>query len=203
VESPYEPEARYGSKRDHHWTGYKVHLTEACDEDRPRLLTHVETTIAPATDVEQLAAIHQGLARAELLPAQHLVDAGYVRAPNLVSSRAGHQIDLVGPIYEDHQWQAKAKQGFDGAQFRVDRDAAVVTCPQGRTSVRWTPMQPRRGRAMVHVDFSPADCTPCPTRALCTRARAGARSLTLQSRAEHEAIQAARQRQETAEFAAQ
>jgi transposase len=203
LESPYEPEARYGTKRDHHWTGYKVHLTEACDDDRPRLLTHVETTIAPATDVEQLAAIHQGLARAELLPAQHLVDAGYVRAPNLVSARADHQVELVGPIYEDHQWQAKAKQGFDIAHFRVDWDAEVVTCPQGRTSLRWTPMQAGRGRAMVHVDFSPADCTPCPTRALCTRARVGARSLTLQSRAEHEAIQAARQRQETAEFAAE
>ena len=43
----------------------------------------------------------------------------------------------------------------------------------------------------------------CPTRALCTRAKAGARNITLQSRPEHEAIQAARQRQQTAEFAAQ
>ena len=203
VESPYESEARYGTKRDQHWTGYNVHLTETCDDDRPRLLTHVETTIAPATDVEQLAAIHRGLARDDLLAAQHVVDAGYVRAPNLVSSRADHQVELIGPIYEDHQWQAKAGQGFDVAHFRIDWGASVVTYPQGHTSRRWVPMQTGRGRAMVHVDFAPADCTPCPTRALCTRARVGARSLTLQSRAEHEAIQAARQRQETAEFAAQ
>jgi transposase len=202
IESPYEPEARYGSKRDRHWTGYKVHLTETCDTERPRLLTEVETTIAPATDVEQLAAIHHGLARSDLLPAEHLVDAGYVRAANLVASRADHRVDLVGPMYEDHQWQAKAKQGFDVAHFRVDWDAEVVTCPRGHTSVRWRPMQTARDRPMIHVDFSPVDCTPCPTRALCTRARVGARGLTLQPRAEHEAIQAARQRQETAEFAA-
>ena len=56
---------------------------------------------------------------------------------------------------------------------------------------------------MVHVAFASADCTPCPTRALCTRARIGARSLTLQPRAEHEAIQAAQQRQETAELTAE
>jgi transposase len=203
VESPYEPEARYGSKRDRSWIGYKLHLTEACDDDRPHLLTQVETTSAPATDVEQLAAIQRGLARAELLPAQHLVDAGYVRAPNLVSSREDHQIDLVGPIYEDHQWQAKAKQGYDVAHFRVDWDARVVTCPRGNTRVRWCEMETARGRTMVHVDFAAADCTPCPARAHCTRAKVRARSLTLQARAEHEAIQTARQRQETAEFAAQ
>src|SRR3712207_7923985 len=64
-------------------------------------------------------------------------------------------------------------------------------------------METARSRSMVHVAFAPADCAPCPTRALCTRARTGARSLTLQPRAEHEAIQAARQRQATTEFAAE
>lgn len=203
LESPYEPEARYGTKRDRHWIGYKVHVSESCDDDRPHLLTHVETTAAPATDVEQLTAVHQGLAERDLRPREHLVDAGYVRGPNLVASRHDHQIDLLGPIYEDHQWQAKAKNGFDVAHFQVDWDAARVTCPRGKASVRWCEMETARGRAMVHIAFSPADCTPCPARALCTRAKTGARSLTLQPRAEHEAIQAARQRQQTAEFAAQ
>jgi transposase len=203
LESPYETEARYSTKRDQHWTGYKVHLSESCDDDRPHLLTHVDTTAAPATDVEQLAVVHQGLAERDLLPGQHLVDAGYVRGPNLVASHNEHQIDLIGPIYEDHQWQAKANNGFDVAHFQVDWDAEHVTCPQGKTSLRWCEMETARGRAMVHIDFAPADCTPCPVRALCTRAKTGARSLTLQPRAEHEAIQVARQRQQTTEFAAQ
>src|SRR4051812_41829875 len=64
-------------------------------------------------------------------------------------------------------------------------------------------METARGRAMVHIDFAPADCTPCRVRALCTRAKTGARSLTRQPQAEHEAIQVARQRQQTTEFAAQ
>lgn len=203
LESPYETEARYGTKRDQSWTGYKVHVSESCDDDGPHLLTHVETTAAPATDVEQLAAIHQGLAESDLLPTEHLVDAGYVRAPNLVDSQLDHQIELIGPIYEDHQWQAKAKQGFDVAHFQVDWDAEVVTCPQGNMSVRWCELETARGRSMLHIAFSPADCTPCPARTLCTRAKTGARSLTLQPRAEHEAIQTARQRQQTTEFAAQ
>ena len=33
IESPYDPEARYRTKRGHAWTGYMVHLTETCDDD--------------------------------------------------------------------------------------------------------------------------------------------------------------------------
>jgi transposase len=202
IESPYEPDARYGAKRERTWVGYKVHLTETCDDDTPHLLTHVETTAAPATDVQQLAAIHRGLAQGGYVPAQHLVDGGYVRARNLVASRDEYQIDLVGPIYADRQWQAKAETSFDVAHFAVDWERQTVTCPQGRMSVRWYETQTARG-PMVHVDFAPVDCTPCPARPQCTRAATQPRSLTLQPRAEHEAIQVARQRQQTPEFAVQ
>jgi len=30
-----------------HWIGYKVHFSETCDEELPRLITQVTTTIAP------------------------------------------------------------------------------------------------------------------------------------------------------------
>lgn len=200
IESPYEREARFASKGDHSWVGYKVHLTETCDEEFPFLLTQVETTRAPAPDVEQLSAIQADLANKDLLPRQHLVDSGYVRARNLVASRTVHQIDLMGPTYANRQWQAKIPGAFAQAHFRVDWDAHRVTCPQGHASVRWYQTQTARG-SMIHVDFAPRDCTPCPVRARCTRAQSLPRRLTLQPRAEHEAIQAARQRQTTDAFA--
>jgi transposase len=203
LESPYEPEARYGAKRGMSWIGYKVHLTETCDDERPHLLTQVTTTLATDADIEQLAAIQAGLARTGLLPARHLVDAGYIRGRNLVASTEEHHVDLVGPMPEDHQWQAKAKQGFDLAHFRVDWDARAVTCPRERTSVHWCETHTARDRTMIHVAFAPQDCTPCPVRARCTRAKDLPRSLMLQPRAEHEAIQAARQRQRTEAFAAE
>jgi transposase len=31
IESPYEVEARYSTKRSMSWVGYKVHLTESSD----------------------------------------------------------------------------------------------------------------------------------------------------------------------------
>lgn len=198
IESPHEPEARYGAKRAHSWVGYKVHLTETCDEEQPHLITQVTTTLAPEADVEHLTSIQEDLERQALLPSQHLVDGGYVRGAHLVRSRHRHGIDLVGPVAADPQWQAKAGTGFDISQFRIDWEGQRVTCPQGRSSVRW--YETARGR-MIHVVFAAADCTPCPVRARCTRATTQPRSLSVQPRAEHEAIQAARQRQATADFA--
>jgi transposase len=36
--SSYDPDAHLARKHSTHWTGYKVHLTESCEEDQPDLL---------------------------------------------------------------------------------------------------------------------------------------------------------------------
>ena len=48
------------TKRATSWVGYKVHVTETCDDDLPHLITDVGTTIAPASDVDQLVPIQPG-----------------------------------------------------------------------------------------------------------------------------------------------
>jgi transposase len=88
MNSPYDPEARYGKKRETRWTGYKVHMTETCEQDAPHLLTHVGTTTATITDEAMTEIIHADLKRASLTPGQHLLDSGYITAPILVSRRA-------------------------------------------------------------------------------------------------------------------
>jgi transposase len=74
--SPYDPAARYATKRETHWTGDKVHLTETCDEGEPHLITKVETTSATTNDVELTGIIHSHLAAHALLPHEHGVDTG-------------------------------------------------------------------------------------------------------------------------------
>ncbi len=199
IESPYEPEARYATKRGMSWVGYKVHLTESSEKDLPNLITNVRITAATAPDVKQLCTIQEGLARNGLLPAEQLADAAYVCGSNLVSSHA-RQIHLIGPPYQDNTWQAKARAGFDVSNFRVDWEKKVVTCPRERESIRWSETKTARGRSMVHVEFSPSECAACPSRPSCTRAKNLPRSLTLQPKEEHEAIQLARRRQKTEEF---
>jgi hypothetical protein len=80
-------DASAAAKRSTHWIGYKVHCSETCDEDLPRLITQVTTTIAPTPDRQALPEIHASLERRELLPEQHLVDAGYIDAEALVTSQ--------------------------------------------------------------------------------------------------------------------
>jgi transposase len=109
IESPYEVEARYSTKRSMSWVGYKVHLTESCEEGLPHLITDVHTTAATATDVKQLAPIQDRLAASGVLPAEQLADSSYVCGSNLVSSHARHKIDLIGPAFEYNTWQAKAE----------------------------------------------------------------------------------------------
>lgn len=80
ISSPYDPEAHYAKKRTTSWVGYKVHLTESCEEGTPHLITQVETTSAPAADGEVTTRIHEALAQKNLLPSTHLVDTEIGRA---------------------------------------------------------------------------------------------------------------------------
>lgn len=50
LSSPYDGDAHLAKKGPTQWVGYKVHLTETCGEDRPELITNVETTPAPMVD---------------------------------------------------------------------------------------------------------------------------------------------------------
>src|SRR4051812_47558074 len=51
VQSPYDPEAHFSQKRQFGWTGYKVHVTEACDDDAVHLITHVMSRPAMRPDM--------------------------------------------------------------------------------------------------------------------------------------------------------
>jgi hypothetical protein len=85
----------------------------------------------------------------------------------------------------------------------IDWEAKQARCPQGQTSVKWTPGRDVSGDPVVRIRFDTATCRACPARRACTWAKDAPRQLTVRPQAHHEAIQAARQRQETAEFQAQ
>ena len=85
----------------------------------------------------------------------------------------------------------------------LDWEAKQARCPQGQTSVKWTPGRDVSGAPVVRIRFDTATCRACPARQACTWATNAPRQLTVRPQAQHEAIQAARQRQETAEFKAQ
>lgn len=199
--SPYDTEARYGRKRDFDWIGYKAHLTECCDDDLPHLITQVETTPATQQDHHALKAIQAELADKRLTPKQQLVDAGYISAKRILESRDQFAIDLIGPVHVDPSWQARTPDAFDVAQFQVDWERQVVTCPQGEQSMSWHLGKDTKGESVVQVWFAQLTCQACPLRQRCTTAQATGRSMTLRFPPErHAMLQAARARQQTPEF---
>jgi transposase len=145
INPPYDLDARNGKKRTTFWLGYKVHFTQTCDQDAPQLITHVQTTPAPLSDESALCAVHADLAEKDLLPDQHLVDAGYVTIANLVHSQSDYRVDLIGPTLKTHWYQAET--GYDLTHFLIDWETETLICPQGRSSSSWTPVQDAANRS--------------------------------------------------------
>jgi transposase len=200
ISSPYDVDAHYACKGSTTWVGYKVHLSEACDEELPRIITEVQTTSGPLADGDVTAPIHTALQNKSLLPAQHIVDTGYLSARLLVQSQRDFGIDLVGPARADYRWQSQAGKGFAMDAFTIDWDAQRVTCPVGVHSSGWSPANDNRGTPVIKVKFSAKDCQACIHRSDCAGPTAKRRVMTFRTRDEYIALQAARRRQKTPEF---
>jgi transposase len=193
IESPYDPEARYRSKRGTSWTGYAAHLTETCDDDSPNLITQVTTTTASVHEANCTAAIQQALVDQGLAPGEHFLDAGYVHAEVLVSGREGHGIEIIGPPRGDASWQNRTEGAFGVERFAIDWERKEVRCPEGRTSSYWKEHPEANRGPYVSVGFPAADCRACPVRARCTRAVKQGRHLKLPTQSLFEALRSMRE----------
>src|SRR5215203_1744509 len=194
LQSPYDPDMHYSTKRQMEWSGYKVHVTETCDEDAAHLITDVTTCAAMEQDMTSTAGIHERLAAKGLLPSEHFVDSAYVDAALLVGSRRDHGVSLEGPVRGVANRHTGAAQGFAQRDFTIDRERERVTCPQGKTSVTWRTGLDEVGAPRVQAVFGRTDCGACAARHLCTPAKAARRSVYFHPRAEYEALNAARAR---------
>jgi transposase len=200
ITSPYDVDARYASKRDIAWVGYKVHVSETCDADHPSILTDVTTTPSTTLDHSVTQALETTLVEQGVPPAIHLLDTGYVDIENVVVSQEAHGIAICGPLPPDTSWQARAEDGYDSSQFRVDWAAEQATCPKGQVSSGWREGKDRHGQRVVRISFPVGVCLQCPVRGQCTQATSTGRKLTVRLQAEQEALWRARREQQTAAF---
>jgi transposase len=200
LHSPYDADVRYSAKGERGWVGYKIQLSETSGKDEVHLITQVTTTLATESDMAALENVHRSLQQKDLLPAEHLVDAGYVDAESLVSSQRDFGVTLCSPVREKVSWQAKAGQGFDLASFQIAWDQHVVTCPNGQTSAQWRQRQQGHRKPVIQVRFSPAVCGACAVRRQCTKATTAGRAIAFLPRQQHEALQQVRQQQNAQPF---
>jgi Transposase DDE domain len=103
------------------------------------------------------------------------------------------------PARSNYKWQARAAEGFDASNFQIDWENKCAICPAGCSSLSWTPAVDNRRNEVVKIKFSMRDCQPCASRMQCTRAKR--RTITVRQQDQYLALQAARERETTAEYA--
>ncbi len=192
LSSPYDLDARWAAKGDDlYWNGYKVHLTETCDDpapadnataddpdgerdgkrpagERPNIIVGVAITDATVPDAAMTEPIHAALAGRGMLPAEHYLDSGYPSAALVIDSAHRWGVTLVTPLLADTSRQARAGAGFDRAGFSIDFDTQQATCPQGQASTWWNRVT-QRGTDAIVIKFAARTCRDCPVREQCTR----------------------------------
>lgn len=196
VLSPYDPDARSSRKRDTIWSGYKVHLTETCDQDPgcPHLVVGVETTPATTQDSEMLAIISEHLRERDRAPAQQYVDQGYTSGPQLVEQASKGTV-IMGPVPAEGGWQASKQQGYAAHDFELDWDRRIATCPQGQQTRNWSQRTDARQQRIELIRFPRRVCESCPVREHCTQGSKQGRTLNLNGQEAHQALVQRRQEQ--------
>jgi transposase len=168
IQSPHDPDARFSKKRSTKWVGYKAQITETAYSGEDNFLTDIETVDANDDDSEAVDGIHARLEQRKLKPEQHYVDQGYISGANIAhSSKRG--VELVGPIAAD---TSRKPKGFKQADFALDFESQVATCPNGQTSVSWLGRPQKDGHVGAHVLFR-HKCATCPDRADCAPGKSG------------------------------
>jgi transposase len=132
ISCPYDHDAHLGKKGSTCWVGYKVALTETCEDDTPNLITHVETVAAPTSDGEMTPRVHADLQAKDLLTTVHLVDTGFLDAELIATSRLNYGVDLLGPTRPDLKWQAKERTGFEAQRFAIEWERERAPARRGR-----------------------------------------------------------------------
>lgn len=205
--SPYDTDARWAAKgTDLFWLGYKLHLTETCDDpagdtdpaerQAPNLITNVHTTDATVPDNAATIPIHQDLADRDLAPARHYLDSGYPSVPNVLAARREHGITMITPLLGDSSRQTKTGNGYSRDKFTIDYDTRTATCPQGQTSATWN-HGVYDGIEKIYITFPQRACWTCDAQPECTTSKARQRGLTIYPRELHEIQQAQRTAQGT------
>ena len=197
IESPYDTDARFRTKRETNWTGYVVHLTETCDEDAQiNVITHVMTTPADVHDINATPIIQKELHAANLTPKNHIVDTAYINLELLVESKQKYNIDLIGQPKEGPTWRSKIEGGYTLDKFKLDWDNEQTICPEGKVSTCWSTT--KRNDDYITAVFSSKDCSSCPTKHLCIKGESVTRrTVNFPSKEKYEAKQALLSRLET------
>ena len=199
---PHDADAHLAAKGTVAWVGYKVALTETCEDDAPNLITHVETVPGPIADGTLTPRVHRALQQQGRLRGSTWWTAGS-STPSCWWPAGGTSGSTCSGRRARTSAGRPAPRKASGEHFVVDWAQRRVTCPAGHTSIQWTPRLDSRGNDSIYVRFSPSDSGPCPSLRRCTQTadKHPRRSLALRPQAHYEALRQRRDQEGSATFA--
>jgi transposase len=190
-----DPQMRHGRKsKSQRFNGFKA-LT-VTDESSELILDIADIPASGSEGAELLPAVERVEANAQVTVERAIGDGAFgsgelrTACANYKEDRA---VDLVAPMAQAPDAEV-AKSAFD-----IDLAAATATCPQGQT-VAGQPGPKEDGQPTFLFTFPRATCEACALFERCVRSKKSGR--TVRTRAYEPYLQAARARQETAEFKA-
>ncbi|AUA16526.1 hypothetical protein CFP59_08717 [Streptomyces malaysiensis subsp. malaysiensis] len=149
------------------------------EPQRPHLITHVVTTDATVNDAMVVDAVHGGLAARKLLPAEHLLDAGYASAELSVTAPVALGVGIVGPVRSNNAPESVEKGGFGKAVCTINWQSWQATCPASATSRYRTQDVDSTGRERNPDPLRDHYLRLCSVRGQCTRSHQYGRQLTV------------------------
>jgi Transposase DDE domain len=95
---------------------------------------------------------------------------------------------LAGPVQPNRRQHTRGADAFDTDEFVIDWETFTASYPHRNDSVQTYFGRDRNGNPVTAFHFSRTDCTACPQRARCTKAKANGQTLTVRTREERELL---------------
>jgi len=187
-----DPQMRHGRKSSAHlFNGFKVSVST--DQHSEMILDIADVTASGSDGAHLLPIIERVEEQADVTVDRAIGDGAYGSGKNRAAcdQYPDHAVDLVSPLAQP------ADPEVDKSAFHIDLEARTATCPQGHT-VSGQPGGKEDGQDTWLFTFPRATCEACSLFDRCVRSKKTGR--TVRTRAYEVYLQAARLRQQTAEF---
>ncbi|MBN2560332.1 MAG: IS1182 family transposase [Phycisphaerae bacterium] len=187
-----DPEMRHGRKSSAHlFNGFKVSVS--ADQHSEMILDIADVTASGSDGAHLLPIIKRVEEQTDVTVDRAIGDGAYGSGKNRAAcdQYPGHEVDLVSPLARPSDPEVHK------SAFQIDLEAHMATCPQGHT-VTGQPGGKEDGQDTWLFTFPRATCEACSLFERCVRSKKMGR--TVRTRAYEAYLQAARLRQQTAEF---
>lgn len=159
--NPSDPDATYDGKKG---AGYQAQLSETCSEENDvQLITSCIPQTACESDANAVKTVIEDLKENGLLPDELTADTAYGSDENQqLCEEEG--VELVSPVPGKRPENA---DGVNSADFEVDDDGEVISCPMCRPPVMSTSGKTADGETVTMAFMNPQQCSDCLYREDC------------------------------------